>query len=265
MQTSQFRDTVWDFYKSQARTDLPWRKTTNPYRILVSEIMLQQTQVERVIPFYKEWTKKFPSARALADASLSDVLKVWQGLGYNRRAKALHEAGKALAGRPFPRTREELEKLPGIGSYTAGAVLAFAYNEEVVMVETNIRTVITHHYFSKRGNVTDEEIRLILIKTLPNGKSREWYWALMDYGSYLKKNGIQLNSKKKGYTKQKTFEGSNRQARGVIVKCLTHKSATLHTLTNMLPKRVEQLAEAVKELLAEGIIEKKGTHYQLPT
>ena len=152
MTPKKFKDTVWKYYREHGRSDLPWRKTTDPYRILVSEVMLQQTQVERVIPYYTRFLKKFPTVRALAKAPLSQVLIAWQGLGYNRRAKMLHEAAKEVVrghGGLFPRTALELEKLPGVGPYTAHAVAAFAYNEDGICIETNIRTAVTHHFFPK--------------------------------------------------------------------------------------------------------------------
>src|SRR3989344_7710205 len=128
-----------------ARPHLPWRKTKDPYKILVSEVMLQQTQVDRVIPFYNRFVKKYPTARALARAKLRDVLKEWNGLGYNRRAKFLHEAAKQLGKSDFPKTAEEIENLPGVGHYTARAVAAFAFNKPEVFIETNIRTVFFYH------------------------------------------------------------------------------------------------------------------------
>jgi A/G-specific adenine glycosylase len=145
-----FRRTVWAHYKKHGRHTLPWRATRDPYRILVSEVMLQQTQVERVIPFYTDFLKKFPSARALARAPLAEVLRAWQGLGYNRRARLLRETARAVTddhGGRFPTSVEALEKLPGIGPYTARALAAFAHNRGSVFIETNIRTAVMHHYF----------------------------------------------------------------------------------------------------------------------
>ena len=192
-----------------ARPHLPWRKTKDPYKILVSEIMLQQTQVERVIPFYNRFVKKYPTARALARAKLSDVLKVWNGLGYNRRAKFLHEAAKQIVTlKKFPRKAEEIEKLPGVGHYTARAVAAFAFNRPEVFVETNIRTVLTHSYkglsFAKDGRVEDKTLLLLVAETLKRSKMepRDFYAAMMDYGAHLKKRGITLNSRSAHYTKQ---------------------------------------------------------------
>jgi A/G-specific adenine glycosylase len=257
---------VWAHYKKFGRHSLPWRKTKNPYRILVSEVMLQQTQVKRVIPFYKKFIKQFSTAQKLAAAPLSEVLKSWQGLGYNRRTKMLHQAAKKLAVR---KTKifsiAELETLPGIGSYTARAVAAFAYNRDVIFIETNIRTAIIHHFFAKKKKVSDKEIEKILARVLPKGKSHEWYSALMDYGAYLKKSGIKLNVKRINYVKQKKFIGSNREARGAILRALASEGRTQSYLLNLFnPSRRAQLRSALQALEKEGLIEKSGRNYNLP-
>src|SRR3989344_3834380 len=164
-QIKTFKQTVWRHYRAHGRHDLPWRRTDDPYKILVSEVMLQQTQVERVIPFYKKFIKKFPTAKKLAAAPLAGVLKAWQGLGYNRRAKQMIAAAQALVRDSrglFPKTVAELEKFPGIGPYTARAVVAFAFNRDVVFVETNIRTAVTHHFFARKKAISDREIERVL-------------------------------------------------------------------------------------------------------
>src|SRR3989344_2151314 len=181
-----FQRLVWAEYKKHGRHDLPWRRTRNPYRVLVSEVMLQQTQVERVIPFYKRFLKLFPSVRALAHASLSKVLRAWQGLGYNRRAKALRETAREIVlkqGGLVSKEESTLTALPGVGVYTARAILAFAYNKDVAFVETNIRTAVIRHFFPRRNTVTDKEILEVLQRALPQGRARLWYSALMDYGA----------------------------------------------------------------------------------
>jgi A/G-specific adenine glycosylase len=263
-----FRRIVWKYYVGNKRDDLPWRKTRDPYKILVSEVMLQQTQVERVRPYYKEFLKKFPTVKALAAAPLGDVLIAWQGLGYNRRAKMLHEAAKEVVkiykGK-FPSSATQLEELRGVGPYTARAVAAFAYNEDVVLIETNVRTAVTHHFFNDKQRVDDKEIITILEKAFPRGKSREWYAALMDYGSHLKRSGVRLNSKSKTYTKQSTFKGSAREARGAILKALAAGERSTAQLTKLLgPERRDQVKDQIKNLLNENIIEKRGRLFSLP-
>ena len=251
---SRFRRIVWSYYRKYGRHDLPWRKTHDAYKILVSEVMLQQTQVERVIPFYKKFSKQFPTAKKLTAAPLSDVLKTWQGLGYNRRAKMLHAAAKELETRK-KFSVAELEELPGVGPYTARAVAAFAYNQDVIFVETNIRTAVIHHFFSKKRKVSDMEIEKILLQALPKGKSREWYSALMDYGAHLKRSGVKLNAKVSHLVKQKPFKGSTREARGAILREFTGGATSRARLTNLLgPSRRTQMKTALAALISEGLI-----------
>ncbi|MEK7101075.1 MAG: A/G-specific adenine glycosylase, partial [Patescibacteria group bacterium] len=247
MKAQKVSATVWKYWKEHGRHELPWRKTTDPYKILVSEVMLQQTQVERVIPYYKNFLKQFPNVNALAQAPLSEVLKLWQGLGYNRRAKMLHEAAKyILSHQPvykasentrlnlvFPGSAAELEKLPGVGSYTAGAVAAFAYNHDEIFIETNIRTVVTHHVFPGEEQVSDAQVREVLERVHPKGNAREWYAALMDYGAHLKRSGVRINARAKGYTKQSAFKGSGREVRGAIVRALTVAPTTRAKLLSL--------------------------------
>jgi A/G-specific adenine glycosylase len=269
---SNFRKIVWTYYREHGRDDLEWRKTTDPYKILVSEVMLQQTQVDRVRPYYKDFLKKFPTVKALAAAPLADVLIVWQGLGYNRRAKMLHEAAKAVVETykgTFPKSVAQLEELSGVGPYTARAVAAFAYNQDVVFIETNLRTVVTHHFFNDKKQVADKEILAILTKAFPKAKdnrgSREWYAALMDYGAHLKRSGIRINAKSKTYVKQSVFRGSARQARGLILKTLVSGPCSSAQLTRLLgTERRDQLKSQLILLTKEGLIELKNKKFQLP-
>ncbi len=269
MTHAQFRKKIWKYWEEHGRHELPWRKTTHPYKILVSEVMLQQTQVERVIPYYKNFLKQFPNAKTLADAPLRDVLLLWQGLGYNRRAKMLHDAAKAVVtehGGTFPSTSTELEKLPGIGPYTAGAVAAFAYNQDGIFIETNIRTVVTHHFFRDRTEVTDTEVREVLEKVYPKGRAREWYAALMDYGAHLKRSGVRINARAKGYTTQSAFVGSSRQVRGAILRQLAHGPASRAKLYALFePARRPDIVAQLGKLQAEGMIERIGSRFFLPS
>lgn len=267
MTPTRFRNLVLAHYKKHGRHSLPWRKTKDPYRILVSEVMLQQTQVERVIPFYEAFLKEFPDISALAHAPLSRVLIRWQGLGYNRRAKMLHEAAKTVvkdhAGK-MPSSVETLEKLPGVGHYTARAVAAFAYNEDVIFVETNLRTAVTHHFFSDEEEVSDKDVLVVLEKIFRKGTAREWYSALMDYGAFLKRSGVRINAKSKTYSKQAAFLGSGREARGAILRALSKEVKSESFLLSFLgPERSEQAEAQLKKLHKEGLIEKKRGRYQL--
>lgn len=225
--------------------------------------MLQQTQVDRVVPFYTHFLKKFPTAKKLGAAPLGEVLKAWQGLGYNRRAKMLHAAAKRLTVH-VPTTIAELEVLSGVGPYTARAVAAFAYNQDVVFVETNIRTAVIQHFFSRRKQVADSEIMKVLEQALPKGKAREWYSALMDYGASLKRQGVSHNPKMKGYAKQKAFKGSLREVRGALLRTLIEGPAEISQLSRLFPKeRKVQVTHALHALEKEGLVEKQGRHYEL--
>jgi len=221
----KFQNSIYEYYKKNKRR-LPYRSTNNPYYILVSEIMLQQTQVDRVNDKYLLFIKEFPNFKALADAPGSDLLRVWQGLGYNRRALALQRTAQIIVKQyhgKLPDSVDELVKLPGIGSYTAAAICAFAFNKPVVVIETNIRTVFIHFFFHDRTQVKDDELLPLIEKTLDKKKTKEWYYALMDYGVMLKKNLPNPGRKSAHYYKQSKFEGSNRQLRGRILKALVAK------------------------------------------
>lgn len=267
MSPQRFRNLVWKHYREQGRHTLPWRVTTDPYRILVSEVMLQQTQVDRVIPYYRDFLKHFPTVRVLASAPLKDVLGAWQGLGYNRRAKMLHEAAKVVVSEhrgKMPQDAATLRTLPGIGPYTASAVAAFSNNSDQILIETNIRTVITHHFFPQENVVSDSEILLILEQVYPRGRAREWYAALMDYGTYLKRSGIRINNRAKGYTKQSTFKGSLREVRGAILRVLLKEEKTKSALLTLLgTDRKEQLETALAALIQEGVVAKAGVRFSL--
>lgn len=255
----RFRRVVLGYYTKHKR-NLPWRKTTNLYKILVSELMLQQTQVDRVIPYYTRFIKKFPTTRALSKASLKDVLSVWQGLGYNRRAKFLKEAATYIEEKGIPK---DLTLLPGVGRYTAGALTAFVYNKDAIVIETNIRTAVMHHFFPKRKKVGDREIEALLKKALPKGNARVFYSALMDYGAHLKRSGVRTNHKQKGYKPQSAFKGSLREVRGALLTSLHEGRKTKKTLYTLFPKRRVQVDTALTELLKEKLIQKQGVSYFL--
>lgn len=262
---------VWDFYRLHGRHDLPWRKkgSLKPYPILVSELMLQQTQVERVIPKFKAFMKRWPTVTSLESASCGEVIKMWQGLGYNRRAKFLHQTAKLVAsdsnGR-FPKTLIELEKLPGVGSYTASAILAFSYSQPVTLIETNIRSVYLHHFFRNQKNVNDNEILPLIQSTVDELSPREWYWALMDYGSHLKKEMGISNSASSHYKKQSVFEGSNRQIRGAILRFLSESNKSVperHVFRALNKFKMEKVREQLEQLLSEELIQCEKNRFSL--
>lgn len=185
---SAFREMVLYHYRQHGRP-MAWRDTTDPYRILVSEIMLQQTQVERVSTKYPEFLAAFPDFTSLAQAPLADILAAWQGMGYNRRAIALQKCAQRVMneyGGVLPADVDTLATFPGIGWATASSICAFAFNMPVVFIETNIRRVFIHFFFSDGSSVNDAEILPIVERALPDD-SRVWYWALMDLGTALKK------------------------------------------------------------------------------
>lgn len=230
--------------------------------------MLQQTQVARVLEKYPEFLKAFPTVQALAEAPLSQVLGVWQGMGYNRRALALKRLAEEVATKhkgKIPRGREELEALPGIGSYTAGAVRAFAFNEPEVFIETNIRRIFIHHFFNERGEVSDKEIMPLVEATLDHTRPREWYWALMDYGSQLPKiTTTNSNKKSKHYVVQKPFKGSHRQVRGKVLKFLAAKGkCTFVKCAQELDLDPEKAKEVLRELVREGFAILTGRTYAI--
>lgn len=197
---------------------MPWRDQPTLYYVLVSELMLQQTQVARVLPKFDAFVRRFPDVAALAAADLSEVLQTWQGLGYNRRAKFLHQAAQAIAQGAPTATQADLTKLPGIGPNTAGAIMNYVYNHPAPFIETNIRTVYFHHFFAESSAVTDKQLLELVTATMDTDNPRQWFWALMDYGAELKAQGQGRLSTSRHYKKQSRFEGSLRQMRGEIIR-----------------------------------------------
>lgn len=243
------------YYKRHGRK-MPWRETSDPYCILISEIMLQQTQVSRVVDKYNQFVAAFPNFTALSNAPLSRVIAVWQGLGYNRRALALSKLARIVVDKyngELPASITALTTLPGIGFATASSICAFAFDAPVAFIETNIRTVFIHHFFKKKKTVSDEEILPLVKKCLPGSNPRKWYWALMDYGVMLKKTGNDRNSRSAHYVKQTKFEGSRRQVRGNVLAALVE--ANVMTIVQ-LQRRVNdtRLSEVVTQLIEEGFV-----------
>ncbi len=272
----QFQKHILDWHERNGRHTLPWRLTRNPYRIMVSEVMLQQTQVERVLLKYREFLHAFPTVKALADASPRDVLARWHGLGYNRRALYLHKAAQTVVliykGK-FPRAIHDLEALPGVGPYTARAIATFAYGQPTVFVETNIRRIFLYFFFPDSDQVHDKEILPIVEKALWHDDPRKWYSALMDYGALAFRAIQNPNTRSRHYVRQSKFEGSRRYARAKIVEYLlkTGKRASLSMIVGYfdLDPHLESyrerdiLEDLLCDLEKEGFIERTRTEWSL--
>jgi len=258
-----FRRRVLDYGKKAGRHDLPWRKTRDPYAILVSEVMLQQTQVHRVIPFYTRFIDRFPTPRALAKASRKEVLAAWSGLGYNRRAAFLHEAARIISvhhGGIVPRDYRELRALPGIGDYTAQAVRVFAFNMPEVLIETNVRAVFIHHFFPRGRSVSDDRLMPLIATALDRRNPRRWYAALMDYGSYLKATNPNPSRRSRHHVKQTSFRGSRREVRGAIVRAFLAGKTAVDDLRHHFGT---QLDSALSSLERDGLVERHGKTWRL--
>jgi A/G-specific adenine glycosylase len=264
-QILEFREAVWGYYREHGRT-MPWREDPSPYKVLVSELMLQQTQASRVIPKFDAFMYTCPDFASLAGKSLGEVLALWSGLGYNRRAKFLHQAAGLIMsdhGGVLPDSFDELVRLPGIGKNTAGAILAYAYEQPVVFIETNIRTVYFHHFYPDAHEpVTDRELESLVTLTVDHENPREWYWALMDYGTYLKKTAGGRLRTSRHYTKQSLLKGSLREMRGKILKALVARETTENELRNQV-EADDRFDVALNALLAEGFIERNGRNIRL--
>jgi len=262
MNTTDFQELVWDKARELYR-EMPWRQDTRPYYVLVSEIMLQQTQVDRVIPKFESFIATFPDVETLAQASLADVLQLWSGLGYNRRAKFLHEAAKKIVNDfsgTFPDTQAELVTLPGVGVNTAGAILTYSFNTPIAFIETNVRTVYFYHFFEDSSDVSDRDLKELVEATIDQENPREWYWAIMDYGSYLKRQGAGRNDKSRHYRKQSALKGSIREVRGQIIRELTSKDMELESLRQAV-NADERFVDALAGLSKDGLV--KETDGQL--
>ena len=266
-QIRRFQKLVYDHYHRNGRK-LPWRKTRNPYKILLSEIMLQQTQVKRVIEKYKEFLHRFPTLESVARAPLRAILETWQGLGYNRRAVALKKLATIIVdgyGGRIPPDIELLKALPGIGVATAGAVCAFSFNKPAVFIETNIRSVFIQHFFQDRDGVKDSEIFPLVEQTLDAKRPRQWYYALMDYGVALKEQHPNPSRRSAHYAKQSPFEGSLRQVRGMILRALVKDPGmTEAALVKEINRDVDRVGKCLQQLSQEGLILKKGKRFFIP-
>ena len=221
--------------------DLPWRNIDDPYGVLVSEVMLQQTQVARVERYWARWMGLFPTVDALAAADTAAVLDAWQGLGYNRRALALKRACEQCAaehGGELPHSVDALVKLPGIGPATAAGVVAFAFDRRAVYIETNVRSVFLHELFPVEENVPDKQLQPYVADTCPERGARAWYYALLDYGADLKGRVSNPARRSRHYARQSAFGGSRREKRSFILKCV------LAAPEGIAPSEIRRLLDA---------------------
>lgn len=261
-----FQENIWAHFREHGRS-LPWRNIEDPYRVLVSEIMLQQTQVERVLSKYQLFISAFPDLASLAEAHLSRVLELWQGLGYNRRAKALQQTARKVIddySGTLPDCQDILKTLPGIGDATAGAIVAFAFRKPVVFIETNIRRVFIHSFFPECESVRDNQILPLVELTLDTCRIREWYYALMDYGVMLKQTISNPNRRSAHYSVQSSFQGSDRQIRGNILKLLVkNQQLSEQDLCSALNEPPEKVRGIVDALVREGFLDRNGNYFRV--
>lgn len=253
---SSFQAVIRDYYREHGRV-FPWRETSDPYRILVSEFMLQQTQTSRVVEKYIEFITAFPDVFQLARSSFREVLRVWQGLGYNRRALALYKTAGEIAERYQGRVPDDpvlLRQLPGVGEYTANAMMAIAFNKPAIVIDTNIRAVYLYFFFRETETVGKNDIVPFVEATLDRDSPREWYYALFDYGSMLKRDYRDLEAGKR--RKQSAFRGSDREVRSSILRLLLDiEIMTEDQLLASLPSDNERVRRLVTQLYEEGLID----------
>lgn len=278
---ARFRRTVLE-RGAELYRDLPWRRTRDPYQVWVSEAMLQQTQTTRVDGRWQRWLQRFPTVMDLAAAEPADVLDEWQGLGYNRRALALHRAAKALAerGGTVPSDARELQALPGVGPATAAGIRAFAFDLHAVYLETNVRAVLIHELFPDRDDVADRELVGIVDATCPADASdpsddpRTWYYALLDYGAHLKRTVPNPSRRSRSHVRQSRFEGSHRQKRAAALRVLlAHRTqgaagvdlGTVHEELDAMereagrtPLGADEVCALLDELASEGFCRREG-------
>jgi len=262
----QFQETIYNYYRL-FRRDFAWRQTTNPYHIVVSEIMLQQTQTSRVQGKYENFITQFPDFATLASAQMRDLLAAWQGLGYNRRALALQKIAQRVMHEfdgKLPDDPEILQTFSGIGPNTAGSICAFAFNCPITFIETNIRSIFIHFFFQGQTEVHDKMLLPLVAKTVDRHNAREWYYALMDYGVALKKMYPNPSRKSVHHATQSKFEGSDRQIRGAILRLLTkHVLITEQDLLCAFPSDEQRVIDIAHDLAKDGFIRLEKGHVSL--
>lgn len=263
----KFHQCIWDYYEVNRRSFV-WREEITPYYVVISELMLQQTQAFRVVEKFNFFVRLFSSFEVLANAPFALVLAAWKGLGYNRRARYVQQIAQCIVekyGGQLPADPLVLETFPGIGPATARSIVVFTYNKPEVFIETNIRAVFIHHFFKLQQDVSDRDIVSLVAKTLDYNNPREWYYALMDYGVMLKKQFKNPVRRSAHYTVQSRFVGSNRQLRGklldVLLKCAQVSHADIYGL---LPDwQPAQIDTALEQLIAERFIKDSSNFYSL--
>lgn len=267
----EFSATVWERGRELYR-DLPWRDTHDPYAILLSEVMLQQTQVSRVMGRWEQWLETFPTIADLASAPLPPVLELWQGMGYNRRALNLKRCAEevvAMHDGVVPSDKKALLALPGIGPSTSAGVRIFAFRQPDMYLETNVRAVFIHELFPGRESVADKELVSLVEATCPqDARVRAWYYALLDYGAYLKKTMPNPTRRSKHYTRQSKFEGSHRQKRAYLLRRVIDDALSTEDLARDLAQSertsgrqepsVEEVRAILDELEREGFVMRRG-------
>ena len=261
----KFLSCIYDFYDSNYR-HLPWRNTENPYHILVSEVMLQQTQVSRVIDKYLLFIKKFPTIEALATSSLYDVLAVWQGLGYNRRAQYLWQAAQIIVSQyngNMPDDEAELQKLPGLGKASAASVCIFAFGKPALYIETNVRTVYIYSFFEGNQSVPDAMVKPLLEATIDTKNPKKFYNALMDCGTYIKQH-YNYSRYSAHYTVQTPYKTSLRKVRGDIVRYIVNYGATRKDiLVQSLGYSPDKIQKALEALSRENLVCEENGMYTI--
>jgi len=263
----RFNAMLSEYYLNNQRP-MPWREYITPYRVVVSEIMLQQTQVSRVIDKFPRFIQTFPDFHALSCTSLEDVMRAWQGLGYNRRAKYLREISGVIVEQwngIVPDDPDILKTFPGIGAATAGSITAFAYNRPIVFIETNIRRVFIHHFFRDRVGVPDKEIIPVVSRALNGHTPREWYYSLMDYGTFLAGRVVNPNRRSRHYVVQSPFPGSDREMRGQIIKyLLEHGPIRYQYLIEKIGDQESRTRTILSQMITEGLIIQDHTIIRFP-
>lgn len=252
-----------EFYEEHGRC-FAWRDTRDPYKILVSEVMLQQTQTTRVVQKFPEFIRAFPSVSSLARASQREVMSAWQGLGYYRRARNLYRAADAIVrehGGRLPKTFDELVCLPGIGEYTAAAVAVFAYEQPTPMIETNIRSVYLYAFFSGQRAVHDRDVLQLIADSIVEHRSRDWFYALMDIGVELKRLRPGINRASKHYARQSTFKGSDREVTAKVLKFVLSRSRSVSEsdIHEKILAEQAQIQRAINRLERDSLVVRTRT------